>query len=73
MNEALNSPGKEKLFATLERVGVKREIAEHEAKTLALLGVINDTGSHLIPTNRVLAEQAADDPTVQELLLKALG
>jgi PIN domain len=73
MNEALNSPGKEKLFATLERVGVKREIAEHEAKTLVLLGIVTDTGSHLIPTNRVLAAQAASDPTVQEFLLKALG
>jgi len=72
MNEALNSPSKDKLFATLERVGIRRELAEHEAKTLTLLGIVTDTGSHLIPTNRVTAAHAADDPAVQELLLKAL-
>lgn len=73
MNEALKSPSKEKLFDTLESVGVTRQLAEHEAKTLVLLGIVIDTGSHLIPTNRGVAEQAAQDSTVQELLLKVLG
>lgn len=72
MNEALNSPGKEKLFAELERLGVNRAIAEHEANTLVLSGVLTDTGSHLIPTNRALAGQAANEQVVQDLLLKAL-
>lgn len=72
MNEALSSPSKEKLFSILESVGVKREIAEHEAKTLELLGIVADTGSRLIPRDRALAAQAAQDPAVQELLLKAL-
>ena len=72
MNEALNSPGKEQLFAQLERLGVNRAIAEHEANTLVLSGVLMDTGSHLIPTSRALALQAVNEQVVQDLLLKAL-
>lgn len=73
MNEALDSPDKEKLFAELERVGVNRAIAEHEAKTLVLSGVLVDAGNHLIPTNRALAHQAAQEQVVQDLLLKAIS
>lgn len=73
MNEVLRSPGKERLFAELERLGVNRVIAEHEATTLVLSGLLTDTGSHLIPTNRALARQAADEQVVQDLLLKGLG
>lgn len=73
MNEALSSPNKEQLFAELERVGVNRMIAEHEAKTLVLSGILVDTGSHLIPTNRALAQQASNEDVVQNLLLKAIS
>lgn len=70
MIEGLGSPGKEKLFSELERIGVNRAIAEHEAKTLVLAGVLMETTSHLIPTNRALARQAAQEEVVQNLLLK---
>lgn len=72
VNEVLRSPGKETLFATLERFGVDRTIAEHEARTLVLSGVLKDTGNHLIPTNPAQAAQAADTEVVQQLLLKGL-
>lgn len=72
MNEVLGSPRKERLFTELERLGVNRAIAEHEANTLVLSGVLTDTGSHLIPTSRALAGQAANEQVVQDLLLKAL-
>jgi predicted nucleic acid-binding protein len=73
INEALNSPDKERLFSILESVGINRELAEHEARTLTLLKVLTDTGTHLIPTKRAMAMQAAGEPAVQALLLKALG
>jgi hypothetical protein len=72
VNEVLRSPGKETLFATLERFGVDRTIAEHEARTLVLSGVLKDTGHHLIPTNPAQAAQATDTEVVQQLLLKGL-
>lgn len=72
MNEALNSPSKDELFSTLERVGISRALAEHEARTLVLLGIATDTGSHLIPADRAQAAEAAGTPAVHELLLKAL-
>lgn len=72
VNEVLRSPGKEALFAELERFGVDRTIAEHEARTLVLSGVLKDTGNHLIPTNPALAVHAADAEVVQQLLLKGL-
>lgn len=72
LNEAWNSPAKETLFTKLEVLGIRRAIVEHEAKTLELSGALTDTGSHLIPTNRDTARRAANDPLVQELLLKAL-
>lgn len=72
VNEVLRSPGKEMLFATLERFGVDRTIAEHEARTLVLSGVLKDTGNHLIPTDPAQAAQAADTEVVQQLLLKGL-
>ena len=72
MNEILRSPDQETLFATLERLGVDRAIAEHEARTLVLSGVLKDTGNHLIPANPAQAAQAADTEIVQQLLLKGL-
>ena len=72
INEVFRSPGKETLFATLERFGVDRAIAEHEARTLVLSGVLKDTGNHLIPANLAQAAQAADTEVVQQLLLKGL-
>lgn len=72
MNEVLGSPGKDALFDALERAGIDRVIAQHEAQTLVLSGVLKDTGNHLIPTNRDQAAQAADTERVQELLLKGL-
>lgn len=73
MNEALGTPDKERLFAELERIGVDRAIAEHEAKTLVLAGVLVDAGNHLIPTNRDLARQAESEQVVQDLLLRAIS
>lgn len=72
VNEALRSPTKEELFDVLERVGIDRAIAEHEARTLVLSGVLKDTGHHLIPTNLALAAQAANSEAVQLALLKGL-
>ena len=72
MNEAWGTPDKGTLFSKLEDLGVRRAIAEHEAKTLELSGALTDTGSHLIPTNRDTARDAEKDPVVQALLLKAL-
>ncbi|MDZ5455790.1 PIN domain-containing protein [Azohydromonas lata] len=67
-----DAPDKETLFTRLEALGIRREIAEHEAKTLELSGHLADTGSHLIATDRDTAREAANDPIVQALLLKAL-
>lgn len=72
MNEALDNPGKEKLFASLAKLGVDRTIAEHEAKTLALSGILTDTGSHLVPTNVELARHAAAAEVVRDLLLRMI-
>lgn len=72
VNEVLRSPGKDDLFDTLERAGIDRAIAEHEARTLVLSGVLKDTGHHLIPTNPAQAAQAADSEAVQLVLLKGL-
>ena len=44
--------------------------AEHEARTLVLSGRLNDSGTHLIPTSRALAQQAADTEAVINVLLK---
>jgi hypothetical protein len=68
MNEALKSPDKGSLFDALERAGIPRELAMHEAKTLEVLGIVTDTGSHLIPSDRALSREAAADPIVQDLL-----
>jgi hypothetical protein len=70
INEALDAPDKKTLFASLESVGVNREIAEHEAVTLVLSGVLKDTGHHLIPTDRRQAELALAQPLVQDYLLR---
>ncbi|NML61421.1 DUF4935 domain-containing protein [Massilia sp. RP-1-19] len=68
--EALNTPSKDELFSTLENAGFDRAIAEHEARTLVLSGRLNDTGTHLIPTSRALAQQAAGTEVVISVLLK---
>uniref|UniRef100_UPI002FE05FA9 PIN domain-containing protein n=1 Tax=Zoogloea sp. TaxID=49181 RepID=UPI002FE05FA9 len=70
--EAWGSPPKEMLFRQLETLGIRRQVAEAEAKILELSGMLNDTGSHLIPTNRETAILASEDPLVQTLLLKVL-
>lgn len=72
MIEAWGLPNKETLFTKLAELGIKREFAEHEARTLELSGALIDTGSHLIPTNRNTARVAEKDALVQDLLLKAL-
>jgi rRNA-processing protein FCF1 len=72
MNEALGNPGKESLFATLDGLGVERAIAEHEARTLVLSGILTDTGSHLIPTNAELAGRAAAEEVVRGLLMRMI-
>lgn len=72
MNEALGNPSKERLFNTLEGLGVVRAIAEHEARTLVLSGILSDTGSHFIPTDAKLAGRAAGQQVVRDLLLKMI-
>ncbi len=72
MIEAWEAPDKETLYSRLAKLGIRRPIAENEAKTLELSGALNDTGNHLIPTNRETARLASRDPLVQDLLLKAL-
>lgn len=72
MIDAWETPLKDVLFAKLEVLGIPREFAEHEARTLELSGVLQDTGKRYLPTNPETARLAADDPLVQDLLLKAL-
>ena len=73
INEALNAPGKDTLFNALESVGVNRAIAEHEAQTLVLSGVLKDLGHHFVPTSRAQAAAALAQGVVQELLLRLLA
>jgi hypothetical protein len=73
INEALDAPDKETLFGQLEFAGVNRAIAEHEAITLVLSGVLKDTGNHFIPTDKAQAELALAQPLVQECLLRVVG
>jgi hypothetical protein len=68
--EAFNTPSKEELFAAIESAGYDRAVAEHEARTLVLSGRLTDTGSHLIPTSRTLAQQAASTEVVTNALLR---
>lgn len=72
VNEALGAPPKDALFAQLERAGVDRRIAEHEAQTLVLSGVLTDSGSHYIPADRTQARKAMESETVTALLLKMI-
>lgn len=72
MIETWDTPSKEKLFSQLETLGIRRPVAEAEARILELSGMLTDTGSHLIPTNRETALLASKEPLVQALLLKAL-
>jgi hypothetical protein len=68
--EALNTPSKEVLFSALENAGFDRAVVEHEARTLVLSGRLSDTGTHLIPTSRALAQQAAGTEAVIDVLLR---
>lgn len=68
--EALNTPSKDVLFSALENAGLDRAIAEHEARTLVLSGRLTDTGTHLIPTSREQAQQAAGTEAVMNVLLR---
>ncbi len=70
INEALNTPVKHELFTQLERVGIDRRIAEHEAQTLVLSGRLDDVGNHYIPRDRALARNAAKAPAVTAILLR---
>jgi len=72
MIEALDTPAKEDLFAQLERAGVNRELAEHEARTLVLSGRLQDTGTRFIPKDRDLARQAMESQAVVDTLMKIL-
>jgi hypothetical protein len=72
INEVLGAPQKEDLFAQLERAGIDRKIAEHEAQTLVLSGVLRDSGNHFIPLDSALARKAAESETVTALLLKII-
>lgn len=69
--ETFNTPTKEKLFEQLEKAGIDRRVAEHEAQTLVLSGALQDSGHHFLPTNRALAKQAAAE--IQPLVLKLLA
>lgn len=68
--DALGTPSKEELFSALVKAGIQPDIAEHEARTLVLSGRVTDTGTHLIPTNRALAQQAAASGAVINALLR---
>jgi len=72
VNEALGAPPKDALFAQLERAGIDRRIAEHEAQTLVLSGVLKDSGSHYIPADRTQARKAMESEIVTALLLKII-
>ncbi len=69
--EAFGTPPKEKLFDLLERAGFDRRVAEHEAEGLVLAGVLQDSGHHLLPTDRGLAQRAAAE--VEHLVVKLLA
>lgn len=71
--ETLDIPHKEALFSALEAAGFKRDIAEHEARTLVLSGRLKDADTHFIPTSRALARQAAATDTVTNVLLRIMG
>ena len=73
VNEALDTPRKDLLFAQLESAGIDRSIAEHEAQTLVLSAVLKDLGSHYVPSDRELARRAMASETVTALLLKMIG
>ncbi|CAN7640262.1 PIN domain-containing protein [Pseudomonas sp. LjRoot263] len=68
--DALGIPSKEELFSALVKAGINQDIAEHEARTMVLSGRVTDTGTHLIPTNRALAQQAAASGAVINALLR---
>ncbi len=72
INQALDAPDKKTLFDNLESMGVDRAIAEHEAVTLVLSGVLKDTGNHFIPTDKGQAELALNQALVQDYMLRLL-
>lgn len=68
--EALETPTKVDLLAAISKAGLNAEIAEHEARTMVLSGRLTDTGTHFLPTNRALAQQAAATDAVTNVLLR---
>ena len=70
--EALNVPTKRELFEALQHAGVTTDIAEHEASTLALAGVLKDASEYYLPSDRELAMQAASLPIVLSHLSRIL-
>jgi len=68
--DVLEMPPKTEFFDALEKAGIDREIAEHEARTMVLSGRLIDTGTHLVPTSRKLAQLAAASEAVVEVLLR---
>lgn len=68
--DVLGTPTKAEFFDALEKAGIDREIAEHEARTMVLSGRLIDTGTHLIPTSRKLAQLAAASEAVVDVLLR---
>ncbi len=69
---ALDTPAKTDLFEQLERAGVDRRIAEHEAQGLVLSGVLKDVGHHFIPLEPATARKAMEAAITTELLLKII-
>ncbi|WP_457447142.1 PIN domain-containing protein [Roseateles sp. P5_E4] len=72
MIDAWETPVKDELFSRLEALGIPRDFAEHEAKTLQLSGMLQDIGNRYLPMNPETARLAAEDPLVQDLLVKSL-
>jgi predicted nucleic acid-binding protein len=68
--DVLGIPSKDDLLAAISGAGLNANIAEHEAQTMVLSGRLTDTGTHFIPTDRTLAQQAAGTDAVINVLLR---
>lgn len=68
--EVLGTPSKVDLLAAISKAGLNADIAEHEAGTMVLSGILTDTGTHFLPTSRALAQQAAATDAVTNVLLR---
>ncbi len=58
----LNNPGKEQLFTLIERRGFNPELIKAAAALLSQpsLELLQDTGNHILPTNRAICEEAGN-------------